>query len=549
VAHISLDGTSMINATYLGTGSYDQAYFVQLDSLENVYILGQTRGAYPVTAGAYNNPNSGQFIHKLSRDLSTSLMSTVIGTGGFNPNISLTAFLVNDCGNIFLSGWGGEDNQNYVGGTTIGMPLTSDAFQSLTDGSDFYIMVLGQEASSLLYATFFGGYGLAEHVDGGTSRFDKKGIIYQAVCAGCGGSNNFPTTPGAWSNTNNSSFYVNGVLYSNCNNGAFKFDLVNLKADFSVVKSPNCLNTVVTVTNHSIGGKTFSWDFGDTTTAVGNGPIQHTYNRPGTYTITLIATDFTTCIGKDTMSIDVVVPNPPVVHFNTSDTSICKGDTVQLTATNNPTYHYHWTPFQWLSSDTVANPLAFPDKSTYYTVVVTDTNGCSVTKQIKVSVIDLDRKISFENGSDCEGRLYTKLKNNSSGGNIIYNWFFGDGNFYKGPDGNVQHEYKDPGTYTVYLNLKSNGCSFKDTATFTLEKVFLPNLVTPNGDGHNDVYEIKGNGDNWTFEVYNRWGKALYKNSNYHNEWTGEELSDGVYYFLITSPNETRCKGWVQVVR
>ena len=43
-----------------------------------------------------------------------------------------------------------------------------------------------------------------EHVDGGTSRFDKKGTIYQSVCAGCGGNSDFPIEPnlGAVSSTN-----------------------------------------------------------------------------------------------------------------------------------------------------------------------------------------------------------------------------------------------------------------------------------------------------------------------------------------------------------
>jgi gliding motility-associated-like protein len=558
VARIKLDGTSLISSTYLGTTAYDQAYFVQLDSLENVYILGQTQGPYPVTPGTYNNPNSGQFIHKLSRDLTTSLMSTVVGTGGSSPNISLTAFLVNDCGNIFLSGWGGDDNSvldyynnntGFVGGYTNGLPITSDAFQSVTDGSDFYIMVLSQNASSLLYATFFGGIGIAEHVDGGTSRFDKKGIIYEAVCAGCGGSNLFPTTPGAWSNTNNSYFLVNGHYYRNCNNAAFKFDLTNLKADFSVTQTANCSNTVITVTNKSIGGKTFFWDFGDSTTSNNPGPLQHTYGKPGNYTITLIATDLTTCIGRDTMKVAVVVPKPPVLSVNTSDTTICKGDSVYLSVTNNPTYQYLWSPAQGLSSTVIASPLASPDATTNYLLTVTDTNNCVVKKTVNVTVLDLDKTIGFANESDCEGKLFTKLSNKTFGAKALYNWAFGDGNASQTQEGSVVHEYKEPGTYTVYLTISSNGCSFKDTVKITLEKVFLPNLVTPNGDGLNDVYEIKGNSDNWTFEVYNRWGKLLYKNSNYHNEWAGEELSDGTYYYLVISPDDKRCKGWVQLVR
>ena len=53
-----------------------------------------------------------------------------------------------------------------------------------------------------------------DHVDGGTSRFDQNGVIYQAVCANCGGGAVFPTTPGAWATAKPAS--------ANCNLGMIK---------------------------------------------------------------------------------------------------------------------------------------------------------------------------------------------------------------------------------------------------------------------------------------------------------------------------------------
>ena len=134
------------------------------------------------------------------------MWSTVIGNGSGTDDISPSAFLVSDCGQIYFSGWGGNVNANagVLNSSTAGLPTTPGAFQTSTDGSDFYLMVLEPEAVALNYGTFFGGSISAEHVDGGTSRFDKNGNVYQAVCAGCGSNSDFPTTPGAWSNTNNS---------------------------------------------------------------------------------------------------------------------------------------------------------------------------------------------------------------------------------------------------------------------------------------------------------------------------------------------------------
>src|SRR4051812_13402052 len=78
-------------------------------------------------------------------------------------------------------------------------PISSNAIQNTTDGSDFYLLVLDQNASSMMYATWFGANGGWEHVDGGTSRFDPNGIVYEAICQG---ASNMTTTPTAYSTTN-----------------------------------------------------------------------------------------------------------------------------------------------------------------------------------------------------------------------------------------------------------------------------------------------------------------------------------------------------------
>jgi hypothetical protein len=63
---------------------------------------------------------------------------------------------------------------------------------------------------------------VGDHVDGGTSRFDRNGVVYQAICGSCGATNGFPVTPGVVSTTNNS---------NNCNMVGvnYKFDLLALQ--------------------------------------------------------------------------------------------------------------------------------------------------------------------------------------------------------------------------------------------------------------------------------------------------------------------------------
>lgn len=326
IARISPDGSELVASSFVGTGNYDQVYFVDLDADNNVYITGQTNGGtYPVfPASVYNNANSGNFIHKMNSNLNSTVFSTVIGNGNGFANLSPSAFLVDRCNKIFLSGWGGNVNGGAIGSTTTGLATSAGAFQTTTDGSDFYFLVLEPNATSLHYATFFGAFGgTGEHVDGGTSRFDKEGRIYQAVCAGCGGSDLFPTTPGAWSQTNNA---------SNCNLGAIKFDFQTAPtvADF-VQPQPGCAPYAIDFTNFSINADSYIWNFGDDspTTTVEN--PSHTYTAAGTYEISLISTKPGTCNGADTLTKTITVG--AVQQINITSVGVCvDGNSLQLVA-------------------------------------------------------------------------------------------------------------------------------------------------------------------------------------------------------------------------
>ncbi|MFZ1657210.1 MAG: gliding motility-associated C-terminal domain-containing protein [Flavobacteriales bacterium] len=364
VARWNSDISSLLSSTYLGTAAFDQSYFVQVDVFDKVFVVGQTHGVWPVSPGVYANPGSSQFIQKLSNDLTSSEWSTVIGSGQGNEDISPSAFLVSDCGQIYFSGWGGFVNAygQADNSSTNGLTVTADAFQPSTDGNDFYLMLLNPDAVSLSYATFFGGSS-GEHVDGGTSRFDKNGTVYQAVCAGCGNSDNFPTTPGAWSNTNNS---------LNCNLGVFKFELAVPVADISI-DGPNtiCIPGTIQFANNSTGGDTFQWDFGDGTTSTDFAPV-HLYTDTGAFTVSMVMSDSYGCTTGDSTDIIVYSIAPPVASI-APVLPICPGSGVQVQASEGVAWA--WNPVIGVSDVTVANPVITPTSPTTYTVVITGACG------------------------------------------------------------------------------------------------------------------------------------------------------------------------------
>jgi gliding motility-associated-like protein len=216
---------SIQKSVYLGSAGYDQAYFVSADKYGKIYATGQTASGFPKIGNVFHEPNGKLFITVLNPDLTSISLQSSFGVGS-KVNLSPSAFMVDLCDNIYFSGWGGDANKNYSSRveSISNLLTTSDAFQRTTDGSDFYLIIFAPNISEIHYATYFGGSSSKEHVDGGTSHFSPSGVVYQSVCAGCGGFSDFPTTEGAYSRINNAK-RPNNPFEGGCNNGVFKFNV------------------------------------------------------------------------------------------------------------------------------------------------------------------------------------------------------------------------------------------------------------------------------------------------------------------------------------
>ena len=281
--------------TYFGTTKYDQIYFIDVDLAGNIYATGQTEGNLQKTADTYGESGKGQFIFRIDSSLQKIDLQTTFGNKIGGPNLTPSSFLVDVCEHIYFSGWGSDVDSRFHPGNSLNMPITADAEQQSTDGNDFYIIVFGKDAEDLLYSTYFGGSETDDHVDGGTSRFDKKGVIYQSVCSSCPGlgqsgqMSDFPTSPGAAFETNPS---------VRCSNASFKIDLQissAVLAQFIAHPRFGCAPLTVDFTNQSILGDSFIWDMGDGTIITDIENPTHTYQEVGEYKVTLTVIDSNAC--------------------------------------------------------------------------------------------------------------------------------------------------------------------------------------------------------------------------------------------------------------
>ncbi|MDR0789854.1 MAG: gliding motility-associated C-terminal domain-containing protein [Bacteroidales bacterium] len=388
---ISYDGSQLLASTYYGSEFYDQSYFVRTDRNNCPHIFGQTKadGSQMIYGNVLNEPGGGQLLAKFTPMLDSLMWSGVFSGQNRTVNISPTAFGVDNCGRLYLTGWGRvwkstlmSSNTNFG---TYGMPITSNAYQPATDGQDFYIASFDTDPLSLNYGTFFGevvngnSHWGTDHVDGGTSRFDKFGSLYQSVCASCGGSNGFTTFPQGtvWSDTNRS---------NNCNLAAFRFNIHNdfAVADFDI-PPVLCAPANIAFVNNSRGDG-FLWSFGDGTTSTDDNPT-HTYSQRGVYDVMLISHLDDACWSSDTIIHQVIVLGNGRDTLPTLET--CYGTSIQIglvtPQANNVTYQ--WYPQTLLSNSTIADPYATMEDTIVYTLVIS-ANGCSDTI---VQQIDLRR--------------------------------------------------------------------------------------------------------------------------------------------------------------
>ncbi|MGB0429657.1 MAG: PKD domain-containing protein [Bacteroidia bacterium] len=452
VSKISADGSTLMASTYLGTNSYEQGFFVKVGPDNKPYVLGQTASSRFPTKSTTNNANQGVFITKMKKDLSDILISKKIGANNI-VNISPAAFSVDDCGRVYFSGWGGLNANDNSTGNTRGLTTTSDAVKKTTDGRDFYIAVYTADLATPIYATFYGGNdpndGSSEHVDGGTSRFDKRGVVYQAICAACNGlelnpQGRFPTYP------NNVFGSVADHGSVNCNNAVIKIDLEGpaLYAEYERSTIDCQVPQKVTFTNYTQDATDFTWDMGDGTTYTDSN-VTHTFTKPGTYIVKLIAYNPIACNLRDTIKEKITIYAKSEADFE-ADIDVCTRE-VTFDHIGNYGKTFSWDFGDGNTSTKTAPNHTFADTGSFKVTLFTDAKtGCADTFELEINLEE--PLIDFTLELDTCNKLLT-TKNNSKGFESFV-WHFYNTDTSKTLEPTYQFDTR--GQYSVSLTTNLN---------------------------------------------------------------------------------------------
>ncbi|MCH8903781.1 MAG: gliding motility-associated C-terminal domain-containing protein [Bacteroidetes bacterium] len=271
------------------------------------------------------------------------------------------------------------------------------------------------------------------------------------------------------------------------------------------------------------------WDFGDgskdtffTSTSPG-----HYYALADTYLVTYVVTHSIISSCSDTFTQQIIV-YPPVSVDLGNDTLICSGETINLDAGNTA------AGYLWSTGDTGQQILVTQGGN--YSVVVADTNNCQARDTVRIQEQPLPMADIPPDTVLCEGDTLLLDAIPIIGDTVGLNYLWTTG------DTTRIISVLLTGLYAVDIT-DSLGCTGKNMISVMIEECppfFIPNVVTPNNDGANQVWAIEpGDFTLDRLEIYNRWGQLIFQTDNVNTGWDGThtnnriELASSTYYYIL----------------
>ena len=367
---------------------------------------------------------------------------------------------------------------------------------------------------------------------------------------------------------NNYAFYVDGILLQNSVEPTFTAPVLEVGThqiqveaiwESSVITS-NIITVKVTAgiqPDISVVGE-MSFYEGDSTILIANGTGDFLWsNGATTQTITVktsgkysvqVSDGTTTCAGVSA-PVEIVVLTQPVAAEITieGNTAICAG--VVTTLVSSYTTGNQWLKDGWTIPEAKNQTLSV-NEAGFYQVQVEDpiTGVLLFSEALEITLLANEESLDFEADLTTVQPGETVTFSILGAGEMTCSWDFGDGNngaSNRSAENNSSYQYDNVGMYDVQLFVENEaGC--RDTLTkfnyitVAIEReLFIPTAFTPNDDGINDRFLVRGQSlQSFNLQIYNQWGGLLFAAQNQMDGWdgwnNGRAVSCGTYTYLIT---------------
>lgn len=249
------------------------------------------------------------------------------------------------------------------------------------------------------------------------------------------------------------------------------------------------------------------------------------------------------CI-SETIDFNVEVAENPAVVLP-GDTLVCSGEEIILSAEGE------FESYLWNTGETEALIVVGEG---FYEITVTNEAGCEGFADISVSEVGPLAEFGYVPTGVIRPEQvveFADLSNPGEGIIVDRLWDFGDGSISTAQ--NPNHPYLTTGIYLVTLTVTDfNGCESTATEEVVVSFDFrIPQGFSPNGDGVNDLFIVQGLEafPGTTVQIFNRWGAVVFEANHYNNDWDGDDLPDGTYFYVIKLPSGEDFAGSVTIAR
>lgn len=331
----------------------------------------------------------------------------------------------------------------------------------------------------------------------------------------------------------NTTYTVTGFS-SGCSDTATVVVSINSALNIGIVSSrsiPICSGDTIILT--SSGADTYLWS---PSTALNTNTGNTVIANPSVTTTYTVIGSSSGCTGSDDFIV-TVNPLPQVVYAIPQ--GVCVSETSLILSGGSPTGGVY-------SGNAVSNNTFSPSDagvgSYNITYSYSDANNCTNSASTMLQVFPLpnaDFTMSPNFGVPSFPISFSSTYTNTPS---VWYWDFADGNITSLTQPTTTHSYDNNGIYNVIHRVVDvNGCESTVTHNIEVVEINIPNAISPNGDDYNECFVINGISNSLQgikLSIFNRWGKKIYESNNYHNDWNSNGSAAGVYYFLLSFPND-----------